>query len=204
MSRRGGGESVIRCCVVGDGAVGKTCLLVVFAKDEFPEKYVPTVFDNFNAQIPIDGNNLTLGLWDTAGQEDYDRLRPLSYPGTGVFILCFSVVSRGSFENIKAKWYPEVNHHCPGVAIILCGTKIDMKEDKRTLQELEAENQKPVSLMEGEQLKRSIGAVKYVECSAKTKKGVKMVFDEATRAYLYKSKSSSGGSINFKEICILL
>ncbi|KAK2843631.1 hypothetical protein Q7C36_011846 [Tachysurus vachellii] len=87
--------------VVGDGACGKTCLLIVFSKDEFPEVYVPTVFENY------------LALWDTAGQEDYDRLRPLSYPDTDVILMCFSVDSPDSLENIPEKWVPEVKHFCP-------------------------------------------------------------------------------------------
>lgn len=50
----------------------------------------------------------TLGLFDTAGQEDYDRLRPLSYPQTDVFLICFSLCSPPSFENVREKWFPEV------------------------------------------------------------------------------------------------
>uniref|UniRef100_A0A8P4FX20 Ras homolog family, member Ab n=1 Tax=Dicentrarchus labrax TaxID=13489 RepID=A0A8P4FX20_DICLA len=79
--------------IVGDGACGKTCLLIVFSKDQFPEVYVPTVFENYVADIEVDGKQVELALWDTAGQEDYDRLRPLSYPDTDVILMCFSIDS---------------------------------------------------------------------------------------------------------------
>jgi len=59
--------------IVGDGACGKTCLLIVFSRDEFPKEYVPTVFENYVTDIEVDGIKVELEMWDTAGQEDYDR-----------------------------------------------------------------------------------------------------------------------------------
>lgn len=61
------------------------------------------MFDNYAVTVMIGGEPYTLGLFDTAGQEDYDRLRPLSYPQTDVFLVCFSVVSPSSFENVREK-----------------------------------------------------------------------------------------------------
>lgn len=78
-------------------------------------------FDNYSAPMQVDGIQVSLGLWDTAGQEDYDRLRPLSYPQTDVFLICFSIASPSSFENVTSKWYPEIKHHCPDAPIILVG-----------------------------------------------------------------------------------
>ena len=113
----------IKCVVVGDGAVGKTCLLISYTTNKFPSEYVPTVFDNYAVTVMIGGEPYTLGLFDTAGQEDYDRLRPLSYPQTDVFLVCFSVVNPSSYENVKEKWVPEILHHCQKTPFLLVGTQ---------------------------------------------------------------------------------
>ena len=94
------------------------------------------VFDNYAVTVMIGGEPYTLGLFDTAGQEDYDRLRPLSYPQTDVFLVCFSVVSPSSFENVKEKWVPEITHHCQKTPFLLVGTQIDLRDDAATIEKL--------------------------------------------------------------------
>ncbi|KHN30987.1 Rac-like GTP-binding protein 7 [Glycine soja] len=148
----------IKCVTVGDGAVGKTCMLISYTSNTFPTDYVPTVFDNFSANVTVDGSTVNLGLWDTAGQEDYNRLRPLSYRGADVFLLCYSLISKASYENISKKWIPELRHYAPNVPIVLVGTKLE--------------------------LKKMIGAVTYIECSSKTQQNVKTVFDAAIKVAL--------------------
>lgn len=81
----------VKLVVVGDGMVGKTCLLLSFSRGQFLDGYIPTVFETYVADIEIDGKPVELALWDTAGQEDYNRLRPICYPDTDVVLLAYAV-----------------------------------------------------------------------------------------------------------------
>ena len=175
----------IKCVVVGDGAVGKTCLLISYTTNAFPEEYIPTVFDNYSAQTSVDGQIVILNLWDTAGQEEYDRLRTLSYPQTNIFVICFSIGNPSSYSNVRHKWYPEVSHHCPNVPVLLVGTKRDLRSDLETVKKLKEQSLVPTTPQQGTYLAKQVGAVKYLECSALMQDGVREVFLEAIRAVLY-------------------
>ena len=146
----------------------------------------------------VDGKAVNLGLWDTAGQEDYDRLRPLSYPQTDVFLIAFSIISPNSFENVKSKWYPEIQHHCPGTPIILVGTKSDLRDDEAMQAKLRVKGITMVSQSMATERTKEIGAKMYLECSALTQDGLKKVFDEAIRAALQPKTRPS------KKVCAIL
>ncbi len=181
----------IKVVVVGDGAVGKTCLLLSYTTNCFPGDYIPTVFDNYSCNVMVDGKPYNLGLWDTAGQEDYDRLRPLSYPQTDVFLVCFSVISQTSYRNVRARWYPELTYHNPNTPTILCGTKIDLRDQKEF---------NCIPYDDGYKLSKEIGSLKYIECSALTQVGMKQLFEECIRA----ATQERVKEVKTKRTCILL
>ncbi|GJV57942.1 Rac-like GTP-binding protein ARAC1 [Tanacetum coccineum] len=242
----------IKCVTVGDGAVGKTCLLISYTSNTFPTRggygglgghailmwhanglsqthvttpptfmpnsklfvwlapneedarkgdYVPTVFDNFSANVVVNGATVNLGLWDTAGQEDYNRLRPLSYRGADVFILAFSLISKASYENVSKKWIPELKHYAPGVPIVLVGTKLDLRDDKQFF--VDHPGATPITNAQGEELKKTIGAPEYIECSSKTQENVKGVFDAAIKVVLAPPKSKKKKKAGQKACSIL-
>ncbi|CEP18046.1 hypothetical protein [Parasitella parasitica] len=177
---------------VCDGACGKTCLLSVFCKGFFPRDYIPTIFDNSVKDVIVDSETVVAELWDTAGQEDFDRLRTLSYPDSDVVLIAFSVDVPESLENITEKWMPEVKRYCPDLPFLLVGCKTDLRQDQKTIQELEKQSLKPITTYQGKEAAAKVGAYMYVECSAKTEKGVDEVFISAIRSTM---KKSSGCSI---------
>mmetsp|Transcript_21001 Transcript_21001/g.32042 ORF Transcript_21001/g.32042 Transcript_21001/m.32042 type:complete len:201 (+) Transcript_21001:18-620(+) len=187
----------VKCVVVGDGAVGKTSLLISYTENRFPVDYVPTVFDNFTTSVEIEKKPINFALWDTAGQEEYARLRALSYPETDVFLLCFSVVSPSSFDNIKTKWHPEINHHCAEAKTLLVGTKMDLREDKETLENLKGT---PLPTKEtADALAKEIGSEKYLECSALTQEGLTQVFEAAVKAVIVFAEGSKTENVRVKK-----
>jgi len=195
----------VKCVVVGDGAVGKTCMLISYTEGRFPKEYVPTVFDNYEATIMVEGKEVKFSLWDTAGQEGYARIRTLSYPKTDVFLLCYSVVDHPSFENVGPRWLVELKHHCPNTPIMLVGTKVDLRDDKDTLEKLTKQGKKALSKEDGQNYSFSHtkdktpieikpGELPYMECSALSTDGLKNVFDQALTSVVIKKTGGGGGS----------
>ncbi|KAF8343438.1 GTP-binding protein Rho3 [Amanita rubescens] len=170
--------------VCGDGACGKTSLLNVFTRGFFTQVYEPTVFENYVHDLYVEDQLVELSLWDTAGQEEFDRLRSLSYAETHVVMICFSVDNPTSLENVESKWLEEILEHCPGVKLILIALKCDLRDDPHVKERLQRYGTRPVQYEEGVAVARRIRASRYLECSAKHNRGVNEVFNEAARVSL--------------------
>ncbi|GAO18852.1 uncharacterized protein UV8b_01787 [Ustilaginoidea virens] len=195
----GGSKTVQRKLVLlGDGASGKTSLLNVFTRGYFPTVYEPTVFENYVHDIFVDNVHIELSLWDTAGQEEFDRLRSLSYDDTDLIMLCYSVDSKDSLENVESKWVGEIADNCPGVKLVLVALKCDLREGNNdddgedgagaTLPPEVAAIERPsgplIEYDKGLEVAKRIGASRYLECSAMKNRGVNEAFTEAARVAL--------------------
>ncbi|DAA76792.1 hypothetical protein H112_07139 [Trichophyton rubrum D6] len=174
--------------LLGDGACGKTSLLNVFTRGFFPTVYEPTVFENYVHDIYVDNIHMELSLWDTAGQEEFDRLRALSYDDTQAIMLCFSVDSKDSLENVESKWLAEIGENCPGAKIVVVALKCDLREEASDEKDDGSNTQqqpKPViTYSEGLEVAKRINALRYLECSAMRNRGVNEAFTEAARVAL--------------------
>lgn len=172
----------IKLVVVGENGVGKTCMLIRYANNSFPDDYIPTVFDNYGATSLWENRHISLGLWDTAGYDDYDRLRPLSYPETNIFLLLFDLTNRLSFEKARDKYNEELNYHCPGVPKILVGTKCDLLDF--------VSEERKISKLEIAKMCKEINAFSYFEISAKEGINIKELFHDAISVVIYGDKLS--------------
>ncbi|KAG6854538.1 Rho GTPase [Blastosporella zonata] len=171
--------------VCGDGACGKTSLLNVFTRGFFTQVYEPTVFENYVQDILVDDQVVELSLWDTAGQEEFDRLRSLSYAET-------NVDNPVSLENVESKWIDEILEHCPGVKLVLVALKCDLRDDRGVRDRLQRYGTHAVQYEEGLAVARRIRASRYLECSSKHNRGVTEVFYEAARVALSTRSKGAG------------
>lgn len=189
-----------------------------------PQKYVPTVFENYITQVTHgpSGKTVELALWDTAGQEEYDRLRPLSYPETDLLFVCFAIDCPNSLENVMDKvrgyrsksvtkisadgkqWYPEVLHFCPTTPLILVGLKSDLRTKRACIELLRTQGLTPVTPEQGEAVAKKMNA-RYMECSAKEQDGVAEVFELAINTAVqvedssYETKTTTQGNKKVKK-----
>merc|ERR1719469_616438 len=120
----------VKAVVVGEGAVGKTCLITAYGENRFPDDYIPTVSDTYGGSVEYDNKEVKLAIWDTSGQAEYANVRPLSYNGANVFIICFSLADKLSLKAATTNWVAELIRLGPAnTPIVLCGTKGDLRDE---------------------------------------------------------------------------
>ncbi|KAM9347870.1 rho-related GTP-binding protein RhoE-like [Symphorus nematophorus] len=178
-------DSNLKCkiVVVGDSQCGKTALLNVFAKDSFPECYVPTVFDNYTASFDLDMQRVELRLWDTSGSLYYDNVRPLSYPDADAVLICFDISRPETLDSVLKKWTREIEEFCPSTKTLLVGCKSDLRTDLFTKSH---NRQTPVSYDQGSNTAKQLSAP-YLECSSlQSENSVRDIFHVATMACVNK------------------
>ncbi|KAI4736064.1 hypothetical protein E4T50_13431 [Aureobasidium sp. EXF-12298] len=139
---------------------------------------------NYVHDIFIDNVHVELSLWDTAGQEEFDRLRSLSYDDTHAIMLCFSVDSPDSLENVESKWVAEIAENCPGVKLVLVALKCDLREQANDDEESTEPKRPMIDYKRGLAVAEKIKALRYLECSAMKNRGVNEAFTEAARVAL--------------------
>ena len=161
-----------KCAFIGDGAVGKTCLIMTQSTGQFPPGYTP-------GHMWAQTDTPFLKLQDTQGQEEYDQGTKLSLQNVHTIIVCFSLIEPDSFKNVKDKWLKLYSKYLRSdTHVMLVGTKMDLREDADEIEKLKARGLLPITREEGESLAKELKAVKYMECSAYTKVGLQEVFDE--------------------------
>jgi small GTP-binding protein len=177
----------VKCVLVGCGGVGKTSLILTYLNKKFPtENPLPTIQDISTVDVLLSGTSDThieLEIVDTANCEDYDRLRPLFYPDTDIFLLLCSISYPESFEYAYSMYLPELRHHRPDTPIILVGTKADLRN--HPIDSLKTHQSHPTTRAQGLEFSRRMEAIHYFECSAlKSAEEVTAIFNAAIVAGL--------------------
>ncbi|KAN0031380.1 hypothetical protein ACTFIV_005244 [Dictyostelium citrinum] len=162
-------------------------MMMTYSSGSFPTGYVPSNVDATSLDIEYNGKVCHVGFWDSSALPEFDNIRPSTYPNTNVIILCFSIDSPTSYENITKKWIPEIKQYAPSkhTPIILLGTKCDLREDENTINLLKENNQLPITNKQGLALSKEIKATVYLECSALRNEGIIEIFKQVVRCYLY-------------------
>ncbi|KAN0045539.1 hypothetical protein ACTA71_005917 [Dictyostelium dimigraforme] len=177
-------RSILKLLVLGDSKTGKTTMMMTYSSGSFPIGYIPTNLDAISLNLQYEDKVYDFDLWDQSGLEEYDKLRPLSYVNKDVLIICFSIDSPKSFENVSKKWILEIRKYVPtGTPIILLGTKSDLREDVNTINSLKQINQQPISYKQGLSLSKEIKATIYLECSSLLNQGVSEIFKQVCRCH---------------------
>ncbi|XP_076441568.1 cdc42 homolog [Babylonia areolata] len=185
MVAGGAMESEVRCVVVGDDAVGKTSMLMGYATNRYPTQHVPSVFDNYAGRIKVGRKTLQLQIIDTLEVDESPSIRLSEYPGTDIFVVCFSVVRPETLRHVEDVWLPEIGAHAPPrTPFILVGTQADLRDVDEICNMLRERQEEPVTAAQGSSAARRLGAACYIECSPGVEKKLKKIINSAIASVL--------------------
>ncbi|QRV84172.1 Ephrin type-A receptor 4 [Ceratobasidium sp. AG-Ba] len=171
--------------LVGDGAAGKSCVLDVLHTGSFPESWNPRIFEDYYAVANVARKQLPIRIIDTTGLSEYKPVRAAAYRGVHLVLVCFAIDSPDSLENVQQVWMPEVRKYCPSAPLILVGCKMDLRRSTTTVEGLKKTGERPVTYEEGLKIANDIGALCYLECSARTGEGMAELRNHTSSVLLF-------------------
>ncbi|GFO25831.1 rho-related GTP-binding protein rhoe [Plakobranchus ocellatus] len=180
--------------VVGSCGCGKTALIHRYVQSKFLQTYTPTGFDTYNSQYSLSETySIQMSIWDTSGDEGYDRVRPLSYKDADLVIICFAIDKMESMQEVLTRWYPEVKEQCPNVPVMLVGCKSDRRQE---IKAIPPDKPRPTCVTYDQGLKtaKHINALVYTETSSKLSQ--RSVNDVMEVAALSSAGSKNGHSFS--------
>ncbi|KAK3763992.1 hypothetical protein RRG08_004357 [Elysia crispata] len=174
----------LKCVVVGDGAVGKTSMLLSYATRRFPTAHVPSVFDNHAGSVKMGLRRRHMEILDTGDMTENPKIRQSLYYDADVFVVCFSVISPESLRNVEEVWLPEIRAHAPHTPFILVGLQADLRTYTGILSQLESSGQSPVTKALGKAEAKRLGASSYLETSPLVERDTRKLINSAVRSAL--------------------
>ncbi|VDI74403.1 cell division control protein 42 homolog [Mytilus galloprovincialis] len=175
-------EQTIQCCIVGDGMVGKSSIIKSFIEQSTPGDYVATISDSYSGDASFIGVNYTVSISDCTGEHENNELRCSHYKDTDVFVVCYSVTDRESFDSVRTFWLPEIRKVAGKKPVILVATQTDSRGQT---------GEETISKFEGLELADEIGADHFTECSSVSRRGIPKVFEYSIQSVLKHKKSKS-------------
>ena len=177
--------------IMGDMFSGKSSLISAYCHDRFSTNYVPTLLNTLSTDAQVFGESIELVVVDVGGRDDYAKLRKCAYHKMDIIILCYAANSPNSLQRIVDYWVPEIRRHCPKVPFILVATKKDIRDD--ALYDTSCagggvRKEGVVSTMSGRRVAETVGAQKFLECSARYRDNTRNVFEMAAKVALQKSR----------------
>eukprot|EP00455_Lapot_gusevi_P009199 TRINITY_DN14109_c0_g2_i1.p2 TRINITY_DN14109_c0_g2~~TRINITY_DN14109_c0_g2_i1.p2 ORF type:complete len:193 (-),score=19.73 TRINITY_DN14109_c0_g2_i1:688-1266(-) len=165
---------IVKLFCDGMDSVGKTSLLITYTTNNFPVENVPAVLNAANADVILDENTtVSLQFWDFLQREDSDRLDPIAYTSTNIFLACFSIDNPKSLELLVNTRIHQYRHYWPAARILLVGTKCDLRQSASGVTCIPPE--------QAQEVVRNFELDGYMECSAMTQYNVREVFETAAR-----------------------